>query len=63
MSHGALRPNYRRAREIQAQRNQLAIDIETAEREGRSEEADLLMEDMDALDHEFFLTGAQEYDL
>lgn len=59
----SLRTNYRRARQIKAELDQLAIDKHEAEVAGRLDKAETICEEMDCLNHEFFLTGASEYDL
>jgi hypothetical protein len=60
----ALRPNYRRAREIKAELDQLAIDRDEAEKAGKLDLRDDILDEMDALETEFFRTGVtSEYEL
>lgn len=59
-----LRPNYRRARELKADLDQLAIDREEAEKAGNLDQADEIRAEMDDARHQMFLTGVtSEYDL
>lgn len=62
--YSCLRPNYRRAREIKADMDDVQSDIEAAEARGDFSEVQDLKESQRELQHAFFLTGvSSEYDL
>lgn len=64
--HGALRPNYRRARTLKMEIDALSVALQEASAdETVSEEAPQDVKDeLDHLRHEFFLTGvSSEYEL
>ena len=59
-----LRPNYRRARDIKAEMEDLMIEKEDAERAGNFGEVADLLDSIQELQHALFLTGVtSEYDL
>lgn len=59
-----LRPNYRRAREIKADLDDIQSEIEAAEAKGDFSRVQDLKESLHELQHAFFLTGVtSEYDL
>lgn len=59
-----LRPNYRRAREIKAEIDDLLVEKEAAERAGNFSQVADLTEAINDLTHAFYLTGVtSEYDL
>lgn len=62
--HSVLRPNYRRAREIRNEMEDLDAAIVAAEQAGDYNRVDDLKVALHDLQHELFLTGvASEYDL
>jgi hypothetical protein len=62
--NSALRPNYRRAREIKADMDDIMNDIESAEKEGAFSRVADLKDSLHELQHAMFLTGvSSEYDL
>lgn len=62
--HSALRPNYRRAREIKAQMDDIQGEYDQAFEAGNFSQAMDLKESLQELEREWFLTGvSSEYDL
>lgn len=62
--YSALRPNYRRAREIKADLDELRLELERAEEAGNFSQAQDLLEAIQEQERAFFLTGvSSEYDL
>ncbi len=60
----ALRPNYRRARELKSEMDDVQNDIEAAERAGNFNQVLDLKEMLHEMQHELFLTGVtSEYEL
>ena len=62
--NSVLRPNYRRAREIKADIDDIILEIENAEKEGAFSRVADLKDSLHELQHAMFLTGvSSEYDL
>ena len=59
-----LRPNYRRARELKSEMDEVRLEIEAAEKEGAFSLVQDLTESLNDMQHAFFLTGVtSEYEL
>lgn len=62
--NSVLRPNYRRAREIKSDMEDIQSEIAQAEREGNFSQVQDLTESLHELQHSMFLMGVtSEYDL
>lgn len=62
--NSVLRPNYRRAREIKSEMDDLMTDKEAAERAGNFSQVQDINEAIHELQHALFMTGVtSEYDL
>lgn len=60
----ALRPNYRLARELKAEIDEVRIAIEEAEKAGNFSQAQDLKESLHDMEHAMWMTGVgSEYDL
>ena len=59
-----LRPNYRRARELKSEMDEVRLEIEAAEKEGAFSLVQDLTESLNDMQHAFFLTVVtSEYEL
>lgn len=62
--NSVLRPNYRLARELKSEMDDVRSEIETAEREGAFSRVQDLTESLHDMQHAFFMTGVtSEYEL
>ncbi len=60
----SLRPNYRRARELKSEMDEVRLEIEAAEKEGAFSLVQDLTESLNEMQHALFLTGVtSEYEL
>lgn len=62
--NSVLRPNYRRARELKAEMDEVILEIEAAEKEGAFSRVADLKDSLHEMQHALFLTGVEsEFEL